>query len=318
MKKKYLRLALAGLLSLGLLLSACAAAAPAHVDGFTSEGVFEAPGLAMDMRGEAAAMPAMEPSAGGASAPNAAPSTNSGRLVIRHANLSIVVDAPEQRLEEIAAMAERMGGFVVNSNVYKSSLASGIEVPRGHITIRVPTELYHQALDEIRAGAYDVPSDSQSGQDVTAEYTDLQSRLRNLQAAETLLRQIMEEADDTEDVLYAFHELNRITEQIEVLRGQIKFYEESAALSAISVEIIANAAVQPIRVGPWSIEGAARQALEDLVRTLQNLTEFLVWVVLYLLPVLVVIALPVWLISIPLRRWLANRKSKKPASRVKK
>lgn len=302
------------LLSLSVVLVACAAAAPAATQSYAVEDAYyPAPDVAMEGRGAGEIME-MGPGAG---APNTAPAANATRLVIRNANLSIVVDSPEERMDEITSLAERLGGFVVSSNIYKSSLSNGVEVPRGSITIRVPSQQFEQALDEIRAGAIDVPNDSQTGQDVTAEYTDLQSRLRNLEAAETQLRQIMEGAEDTEDVLTAFRELTYITEQIEVLRGQIKYYEESAALSAITVEIIANAAVQPIRIGPWSIEGAARQAVEDLIGALQNLAEFLVWVLIFLIPVLLVIFVPLWFIFNLVRRWRANRKAR-PAAESKR
>jgi hypothetical protein len=244
---------------------------------------------------------------GGAVANDAIVAQSPERLVIKNANLSIVVDDPEQRMNEIANMAERMGGFVVSSNLYKTALYDGTEVPAAYITVRVPAEDFVAALEQIREGAYDVPSDNQSGQDVTAEYTDLQSRLRNLENAEELLRQIMDEARDTEDVLNAFNQLNYITEQIEVLKGQIKYYEESASLSAISVDIIANAAVQPIKVGPWDITGVAKEAIESLVRALQGIAEALVWLALYVLPIVLIIGIPAWLLFLFIRGRYARR-----------
>jgi len=291
-----------------ILLSACGAATPS-VDQRT-----------IYPEGEAIGAPSMEEpvagfagggDTGGIAANDAAVPPAAERLVVKNASLSIVVDDPEQRMKDITAMAERMGGFVVSSNLYKTSLSNGIEVPAAYITVRVPADKFLEALDQIRSGAIDVPNDNQSGQDVTAEYTDLQSRLRNLENAEELLRQIMEEARDTEDVLNAFNQLNSITEQIEVLKGQIQYYEESAALSAISVEIIANEAVQPIKVGPWDITGVAKEAIESLVKALQGIAEALVWIALYILPIALIIGIPLWLVFRGLRGWADRRSSKK-------
>jgi hypothetical protein len=294
-----------------ILLSACGAAAPTSVDQ-----------RAIYPEGEAIGAPAMEePSAsfaggaetgGGVVANDAVVSQPAAdRLVVKTASISIVVDDPEQRMQEITAMAERMGGFVVSSNLYKTSLSDGTEVPAAYITVRVPVDDFLNALDQIREGAVDVPSDTQSGQDVTSDYTDLQSRLRNLEDAAATLRQIMEEAKKTEDVLNVFNQLNSITEQIEVLKGQIQYYEESAALSAISVEIIANQSVQPIKIGPWDITGVAKQALEALVKALQGIAEALVWFALYILPVALIIGIPLWLIFRGLRGWSNRRPTKK-------
>jgi hypothetical protein len=229
------------------------------------------------------------------------------RLVIKNANLSIVVDNPELRLDQISDLADRLGGFVVNSSVYKNNFGGGLELPSAYITIRVPADTFQQALDEIREGAIDIPNDNQTGQDVTAEYTDLQSRLRNLEDAEDMLRQIMEEAVDTEDVLNAFNQLNYITEQIEVLKGQIQYYEDSAALSSISVEIIPNESVQPIEIGPWNIGGTAKEAIQALVKALQGIADALVWFLLYVVPVVLIIGLPLLLIGWGVRKWAVAR-----------
>jgi hypothetical protein len=117
----------------------------------------------------------------------------------------------------------------------------------------------------------------------------------------------MEEATDTEDVLNAFNQLNYITEQIEVLKGQIKYYEESAALSAISVSIVAQESAQPIQVDPWDLSSVAKQAIEALIRALQGIAEALVWFALYAVPVILVVAVPIVLIGLLLRRWLGKR-----------
>lgn len=231
------------------------------------------------------------------------------RLVIKNADISVVVDQPSQAMEAISKLAEEMGGFVVHSNVYQTTTAGGLEVPSASLTIRVPSERLQEALDAIEGQAVRVVAQSQSGQDVTSQYTDLQSRLRNLEDAEALLREIMEAAEDTEDVLNAFHQLNGITEQIEVLKGQIQYYEESAALSAISVQLIASAADQPISIGGWEPVGVAKDAIQALVNALQGVVNALIWIALYVLPVALVIGIPLWLIVRALRRrWAARRK----------
>lgn len=308
--KKRLNILFSATALTALLLAACAPAALSTDErGLYPEGVaVGAPSFAEEPAAEFAG----ELDAGGGVVANDAILAQAAeRLVIKNATLSIVVDNPEQRMKEIGAMAERMGGFVVSSYLYKTPLASGIEVPAANITVRVPADSFLDALDQIREGAYDVPNDNQTGQDVTSEYTDLQSRLRNLENAEELLRQIMDAARDTEDVLNAFNQLNSITEQIEVLKGQIKYYEESAAMSAISVDIIANEAVQPIKVGPWDITGVAKEAIEALVKALQGIAEALVWLALYVLPIVLIIGIPLWLIFRGLRGWYDRRSSPK-------
>lgn len=231
------------------------------------------------------------------------------RIVIVNASLEIVVDAPDQSLETISRMAEQMGGFVVNANLYKTQLSDGQEVPRASITIRVPAGRLEEALSIIEAESDQLPlNKSIESQDVTEDYTDLQSRLRNLEAAEAQLMEIMASANKTEDVLNVFDQLTRVREQIEVIKGQIKFIDESARLSAIRVELIPNEVIQPISIGGWQPIGVVKNAIEALIRILQGLVDVLIWIGLVFLPVLVIIVLPLYFIFRAVNRRRKRRK----------
>lgn len=232
------------------------------------------------------------------------------RIVIKTANMTIVVASPAAAMKAIGEMAEKMGGYIVSSYLYQETLDSGEEVPRASITVRVPSERLTEALETIKSGAGEVRREDVYGQDVTRDYTDLQSRLRNLEDAEARLREILGSATKTEDVLNVHYQLTQVREQIEVLKGQIQYYEQSAALSAISVEIIADKAVQPLSIGGWEPVGTARDALQSLIDTLRFLLKFAIWLVIYIIPVLAIILLPVYFIVRGIRRL---RRRSKPA-----
>jgi hypothetical protein len=233
------------------------------------------------------------------------------RMVIKNASLSIVVEDPSASLDLISAMAEDLGGYVVSSNLYRAQLDSGLEYPEASVTIRVPAELLDQALSEIKSGAGEVLSENVSGQDVTQEYTDLESRLRNLERAEDQLAEILEASYETEDVLSVYNRLVDIREQIEVIKGQMKYYEQSAAMSSISVYIQANEAVQPLKIGNWQPVGVAKKALQALINTLKGLANALIWIGLYILPVALILFFPVRWIWNGLKKLNQRRKERK-------
>ncbi len=240
------------------------------------------------------------------------------RMVIKNASLSIVVEEPGVSIEAISKLASDLGGFVVSSNLYRTQTANGLEVPQANITIRVPADTLDQALAEIKSGAGQILNENVSGQDITQEYTDLESRLRNLERAEEQLTEIMEQAWETEDVLVVYNRLVEVQEQIELIKGQMKYYEQSAALSAISINIQANEAVQPLKIGNWQPVGVAKRALQALINTLKFLADMLIWIVLYILPVVLILFFPVrWL-----WRWLkktnAKRKERKEGKKALK
>ena|SRR5579859_2127764 len=219
------------------------------------------------------------------------------RIVIKTANLSMVVSDPSDAALRITALATGMGGFVVSSNTSEASVdASGKKIMQANLTVRVPSAQLDTALSQIRAMAVEVKNVSVTGQDVTAQYTDLQSQLRNAEAAEAKLTEIMNAATKTEDVMAVFNQLTQVRQQVEQLKGQIQYYDESASMSAITVDLIPDALNQPIEVGGWQPQGVAKDALESLLRAFQGLATGAIWIGLYILPLALIIGLPVYLV----------------------
>ncbi len=101
-----------------------------------------------------------------------------------------------------------MEEFVVTKNLYQQTLDSGHRSAAGVIAIRVPAERLNEALTKIKEESNQKPiSESSDSQDIFSEYTDLQSRLRNLEKTEEQLNRIMEDAVGTEDVLSVYNQL---------------------------------------------------------------------------------------------------------------
>jgi len=282
-----------------LLLAACSATrAPEMVE---SQSIAAGSG--------APAQPAMEQAAYDQASP---PAKDIERIVIKNADMEIVVANPADSMDRISKMADEMGGFVVTANLYQQQLDSGVEVPRATITIRVPAEQLDEALGRIRGESDRLPlSENLNSQDVTSEYTDLQSRLRNLENAEAQLQEIMASATRTEDVLSVYNELVSVREQIEVIKGQIQYYEQSAALSAVTANLIADEAVKPLTIGGWEPGGVAKRAIQALINAMKYIVTAAIWVIIFVLPVLLVIFLifilpPILLI----RAWRRRRKKR--------
>ena len=237
------------------------------------------------------------------------------QMVIKNADLSIVVEDPVQKLNGISEMADNMGGYVVDSRVWQTTLNNGAKVHHANITIRVPVERLDEALEMIKFGVGEITSENVSGEDVTGNYTDLNSRLKNLEAAEEQLQTIMDEARKTEDVLQVYNNLISVREQIEVIKGQMKYYEEASRLSRISVDITGDEEVQPIQIGGWKPAGVAKDAIETMVDALQWLGDVAIWVVLCVLPIGVLVGIPLFFIGRYILRLRKRYKIQKSAEK---
>jgi len=233
------------------------------------------------------------------------------RLVIMNAELSIVVSDPDIKVDAIARMANQMGGFVVSMNIYQTYAPRGEVVLEGRISIRVPATSMDNAINQIKGDAIEVRNETRSGQDVTQQYVDLESRLRSMESARDQLEQIMLNATETEDVLSVFNQLEYYREQIEVVKGQMQYFEEASAYSLITVTVIAEETIQPLEIGGWKPEGVARDAVQALIQFLQSLVDFLIWLVILVLPILLIIFGPFVLVGLGIRSAIRKRKAKK-------
>jgi hypothetical protein len=290
-----------------LLLCACAASAPSFSSAEQA--------LRSDAAKDGFGLPAEAPTAA-AEATSAAPASGpTDRIVLLNASLSLVVKDPADAASKIADMAFAKGGWVVSSNISQSTYgAQGEKYYSGNISIRVPADSVDKlkaTLAEIEALAVEVKSRQLTGQDVTAEYTDAQSRLRNLRASQERLLKIMESAIDTNAIVAVEAQLRQVEEEIEVLEGQINYYKTASQYSLISVALEPYIPSQPLNIGGWHPEGVAKQALQDLIRGLQGLVDFLIRFGICGIPALLVIglfALPFFLIGRSLIR--RSRKAK--------
>ena len=224
------------------------------------------------------------------------------RLVIRNANLTLVVTDPAQSVENISQMVREMGGFVVSSNIYQTTYDDNIRANQASITIRVPAEQLDEALSRIKADAIEVRSENVSGQDVTQDYTDLQSQLRNLEAAEEELREIMEASANAEYVLDVFEHLRQVRQEIEITKGRIQYYEQSARMSAVSVELLPDVATRPLQIGRWEPQGTAKAALGALLNLLKFLADAAIWGLICVLPIAAIFGIPAWFVVRAIRR----------------
>jgi hypothetical protein len=295
------------MLVLGLLVSACSAASTPQAD-YGNESLALSPESA-------------EPSSDTMGMEKAAydegfindttqPAIPVERLVIKDADLSLVVGDPSSSMDAIGKMAEEMGGYIVSATLYQTEIENGVKAPQASITIRVPAEKLNDALERIKKESDQDPlSESITSQDVTSEYVDLQSRLTNLEATEEQLRAIMEDAEETEDVLAVYNQLVKVREEIEVIKGRMKYLEQSSALSSIHTELLANAAVQPVTIGGWQPTGVAKGALQALINGLKFLANVAIWLVIFVLPIALILFVVVFL---PIR-WIVRRVRRKRA-----
>ena len=166
----------------------------------------------------------------GAPAPNPLPSTLD-RKIIQTATLTISTDEVSKKFEDVQNIAASAGGFVASS-----SFGNAGDKQTASITIRVPGDSYQRALSDLRKLG-DVQGEQSGANDVTEEFTDLQSRLRNLQATEAQYVQFLLKAQNINEVLTVQDRLNSTRAEIEQVQGRVNLVQHQTDLATITVHL---------------------------------------------------------------------------------
>ena len=151
------------------------------------------------------------------------------RIIVRTADMALVVDDVSGAIDEVGRLAERMGGWIVSSD--RSTKHSGF------VSVRVPAESLEETIDDLRELAVEVQAEVTTSKDVTDEYVDTTARLTNMQATQSALIRLLERAEKVEDALKVQNELTRVQGEIERLQGRIKFLEQTSAFSLVNVRL---------------------------------------------------------------------------------
>jgi len=253
-------------------------------------------------------MPALPPRAAYGGPEAAALAPVSERMIIRTVELVMYVNDVEASFDEIQKLAEEMGGYVVSANTWRQG-----EYLRARLTIRVPAKGLDSALERTKALATEVERESTSGEDVTEEYTDLEARLRNLEATEVELRELLatvrQRTGKAEDILAVHRELTNIRGQIEQIKGRMQYLEQMSALATIHIELTPDVLSRPLTVGRWEPKGTAANAVRALIQVLQFLVDAGIWIVIVGLPILILIAIPILILILVIRSSRRRRRA---------
>jgi hypothetical protein len=173
-----------------------------------------------------AALPAgAAPTAGPAtqSPPPEATDGRAGPLLVYEARLQMAVYKVDEIQRQAIALATELGGFLSE------------QADQGRIVLRIPAGKFDAALERIEALG-EIVQRWVKAQDVTDAFRDLELRLRNAEAMRDRLVQLLDKATDVKQSLEVERELDRVSERIEVLKGQLKLLSDRIAYSTITIE----------------------------------------------------------------------------------
>ncbi|MGI9034849.1 MAG: DUF4349 domain-containing protein [Pyrinomonadaceae bacterium] len=231
------------------------------------------------------------------------------RKIIRNADLTLEADSPDEAQAKITQIADRNGGYVIESQKQTNDTkATKTDVVT--MTVRVPAAKFDESLEEIRKSANRVIVETVKGEDVTEEFIDVEARLKTQKALEAQFLEIMKQARTVNDALDVQSKIADVRGEIEKIEGRKRFLENQSAFSTLKIRLQTPAAFSASSSGFFY---QIKQALASGFNAALSFMLVLITLVVALLPFLIFIALPIYLV---IRYFVKKTRKQKSANEI--
>jgi hypothetical protein len=242
----------------------------------------------------------------------------SNRMIVKNADVRLLVKDTDVAIDRTTQIVGDAGGYIVSSRVWYQDYY-GNNLKYASITLGVPVDEFERVLTRLRGLAVRVLDETASGDDVTEQYVDLQSQLTNLEATRERIKQFLKDAKTVDEALRVNQELANIESQIEQIKGRMNYLSDRSAFSTITINLepefpiltptptsTPKPTATPI---PWKPGDTFNDAKNTVTVAYQGIANFLIWLFVVILPIVLPPVLVLWLL------WkLFTRKPGKPSA----
>lgn len=211
---------------------------------------------------------------------------SSNRQLTRSASISLEVQQIKQTVTKIEQLTKKHGGWVVSSRLQQS------ESPRqqlANLSIRIPAADLSLVLSQLSAMAITVSEQQINGQDITRQYSDLNTKLKTLKAAYAKLKEIMQQAKRGRDILDAYNQLSSVRRQLDTAKGELHYYQQASKFSLLTITLHTSPIIETPHQQHWALGFTAKKSWIMLKASLRTLTKLTIWGIVYLLPLLLLL-----------------------------
>lgn len=242
--------------------------------------------------------------------------TDSSRKLIKTVYMDVETKEFDLLMASLESQVESLGGYIENMETYNGSRYSGYQRSRyANLVIRIPQENLNGFLDTVSETG-NVISRSESVEDVTLNYVDMESRKNSLQVEQERLLSFLEKAESIEDIIAIEGRLSQVRYQIESMESQLRTYDNQVDYSTVHLSVDEVRELTPVEEkNAW--QRMADGFMDSVKRLLHNFAEAGIWFVVNI-PFFLVWTVVIFLCVFAVKRLVRRSRRKKEEKLAKR
>lgn len=233
------------------------------------------------------------------------------RKLIKTVNMEVETKEYDQFMTSLEAQIDTLGGYIESMDAYNGSTYSNYRSNRNaYLRIRIPENQLDSFLDNV-TDISNVIRRSDMVEDITLQYVDTQSHRDSLRTEQNRLLELMEQAENIEDIIAIEERLSDIRYQLESMESKLRTMDNQVSYSTVCLDITEVRELTPV-----SEETTIERITNGFVNSLKNigsdLKETGIWIIIKL-PYLIIWGIVITLAVLIIRKVRRN-KVKRPVT----
>ena len=200
------------------------------------------------------------------------------RKLIRTVYLNVETKEYDSLLVNLDAQIKEFGGYVEDMTAYNGNLEYDFKNSRNaSFKIRIPASSLDVFLKQV-GEQVNIVERSESVEDVTLQYVDMDSHVRMLQEEQDRLLEFLSQATSIEEIISIEARLSEVKYQIESMNSQLRTMDNQVDYATVNIDIYEVVELTPVKeltVGERIADGFT----DSVENVKEGIVEFFIWFV---------------------------------------
>jgi hypothetical protein len=163
-----------------------------------------------------------------------------GKKLVKEGEISIEASNPKAARKALTDSLTKLGGYIDEESENNDD---GNNRKNYVLSVRIPAQQFERFLTTVSSTADHIESKSIRIKDVTTEFIDVTTRLKNKTLLEDRYKALLQKATKMADVLEVENKLTEIRTDIETTQGQLNYLNKQIAFSSLEITLFSKEAI---------------------------------------------------------------------------